>query len=104
MSERSMRRVGAIVLAVNVLLAVAKGLVWWTTGSLAVGSEAVNSIADSAYSLVIFAGLYLTTRPPDFDHPHGHERIEPFVSLFVALGVFTVGGIVIWQSALSLLS
>ena len=88
----TVRRVGALVLAVNVLLVVAKGGVWWTTGSLAVGSEAVNSLADVAYSVVVVAGLYLTTRPPDFGHPHGHERIEPFVSLFVAVGVFAAGG------------
>jgi cation diffusion facilitator family transporter len=99
-----MRRVGAIVLAVNVLLVVAKGLVWWTTGSLAVGSEAVNSLADSAYSVVILAGLYLTTQPPDFSHPHGHERIEPFVSLFIALGVFAAGIGVLWRSVSSVLA
>ncbi|WP_276298979.1 cation diffusion facilitator family transporter [Halorussus lipolyticus] len=104
MSNRAIRRVGAVVLAVNVLLVVAKGLVWWTTGSLAVGSEAVNSLADSAYSLVILAGLYLTTQPPDFSHPHGHERIEPFVSLFIALGVFAAGGAVLWRSVSSVLA
>jgi cation diffusion facilitator family transporter len=104
MSNRAIRRVGAVVLAANVLLVVAKGLVWWTTGSLAVGSEAVNSLADSAYSLVILAGLYLTTRPPDFSHPHGHERIEPFVSLFIALGVFAAGGAVLWRSVSSVLA
>ena len=104
MSERAVRRVGVVILAVNVALVVAKGLVWWTTGSLAVGSEAVNSLADSAYSVVILAGLYLTTRPPDFSHPHGHERIEPFVSLFVALGVFGAGFAVLWRAITSVLS
>ncbi|WP_137284720.1 cation diffusion facilitator family transporter [Halorussus salinisoli] len=104
MSQRTVRRVGAVILAVNVLLMVAKGLVWWATGSLAVGSEAVNSLADSAYSVVILAGLYLTTRPPDFSHPHGHERIEPFVSLFIALGVFAAGGAVLWRAVSSVLS
>jgi cation diffusion facilitator family transporter len=104
MSERAVRRVGAVILAVNVVLVVAKGLVWWTTGSLAVGSEAVNSLADAAYSVVILGGLYLTTRPPDFSHPHGHERIEPFVSLFIALGVFAAGGAVLWRAATSVLT
>ena len=104
MSERVVRRVGVVILAVNVALVVAKGLVWWTTGSLAVGSEAVNSLADSAYSVVILAGLYLTTRPPDFSHPHGHERIEPFVSLFVALGVFAAGGTVLWRATTAVLT
>ncbi|MBV0925125.1 cation diffusion facilitator family transporter [Halomicroarcula limicola] len=105
MSRRAtLRRVGLLVLGVNVVLALLKGGVWLTTGSLAVQSEAVNSVADTAYSLVVVAGLYLTTRPPDFEHPHGHERIEPFVSLFVAAGIFAAGGVVLWQAAGALLS
>ncbi|MFC6834936.1 cation diffusion facilitator family transporter [Halomarina ordinaria] len=94
----ALRRVGLVVLGVNALLALAKGGVYVSTGSLAVGSEAVNSLGDAVYSLVIVAGLYVTTQPPDEVHPHGHERIEPFVSLFVALGLFAAGGAVLWQS------
>jgi cation diffusion facilitator family transporter len=96
--RRVVRRVGALVLAINVSLVIAKALVWQATGSLAVGSEAVNSLADSVYSLVVLAGMYVTTQPPDFEHPHGHERIEPFVALFVAVGVFAAGGLVLWQA------
>ncbi|MFB6075044.1 MAG: cation diffusion facilitator family transporter [Haloarculaceae archaeon] len=105
MSRRAtLRRVGVAVLAVNVLLALAKGGVWYYSGSLAVGSEAVNSASDAVYSLVIVAGLYLTTRPPDFEHPHGHERIEPFVSLFVAVGIFAAGSLILWRAGGALLS
>ncbi|MFC7176048.1 cation diffusion facilitator family transporter [Halosegnis marinus] len=102
--SRALRRVGAVVLVANVALFAAKALVWRTTGSLAVGSEAVNSLADAAYSLIVLAGLYLTTQPPDEAHPHGHERIEPFVSLVVAFGVFAAGGAVAYNAATTLLS
>ena len=105
MSRRqAVRRVGWVVLAVNLLLALAKGWVALATGSLAVGSEAVNSLADAAYSLVVLGGLVLTTQPPDPEHPHGHERIEPFVSLFVALGVFAAGGLVLYRAAVGVLA
>src|SRR6056297_3388407 len=100
----ALRRVAVVVLGVNLLLALAKGATWYLTGSLAVGSEAVNSLADSVYSIVILAGIYLTTQPPDFEHPHGHERIEPFVSLFIALGIFAAGAAVIWQSGAALVT
>jgi cation diffusion facilitator family transporter len=100
----AIRRLGALVLVVNLALVVAKGAVWQLTGSLAVGSEAVNSLADAAYSVVVLAGLYVTTRPPDFSHPHGHERIEPFVSLFVAVGVFAAGAGVLYRSATAVLT
>jgi cation diffusion facilitator family transporter len=102
--KAAVRRVGLVVVVVNVVLVAAKGAVWWATGSLAIGSEAVNSLADVAYSLIVVAGLYLTTRPPDFEHPHGHERIEPFVSLFVALGVFAAGAGVLWNATTTVLN
>lgn len=99
----ALRRVGLVVLVVNVGLALAKAFVWWWTGSLAVGSEAVNSFTDAAYSMVVLGGLHMTTRPPDFEHPHGHERIEPFVSLFIALAVFGAGVAVIWEARTALI-
>jgi cation diffusion facilitator family transporter len=102
--KRAVRRVGLVVLAANLGLVAAKGAAWWATGSLAVGSEAVNSLADVAYSVVVLGGLYLTTQPPDFEHPHGHERIEPFVSLVVALGVLAAGAAILWQASTSLLA
>ena len=102
--SRALRRVGLLLLGANVALVLLKGGAWLVTGSLAVESEAVNSLADSVYSLVTVAGLYLTTRPPDFGHPHGHERIEPFVGLFVALGIFAAGFTVLYQSGTALLS
>ena len=105
MDRRSaVRRLALVVIGVNVVLALAKGGVWWLTGSLAVGSEAVNSVADTIYSLFVLAGLYLTTQPPDFEHPHGHERIEPFVSLVVALGVAAAGLSILWRAVRSILA
>ena len=95
---------GLLILGANLVLALAKAAVWWESGSLAVGSEAVNSLADSAYSLVVVAGLYLTTQPPDFEHPHGHERIEPFVSLVVAVGIVAAGLAVLWRAVSSVLA
>jgi len=100
----ALRRVGVVVLVANVTLALAKGAVYLSTGSVAVGSEAVNSVSDGVYSLVVVAGLYLTTQPPDFEHPHGHERIEPFVALFVAAGVIAAGGAVLWRAVTTALA
>jgi len=105
MSRRTaLRRVGLVVLGANALLAVAKAAVFLESGSLAVGSEAVNSFTDTLYSLIIAGGIYLTTQPPDFEHPHGHERIEPFVSLVIAVGIFIAGGVVLWQAIAALWS
>jgi cation diffusion facilitator family transporter len=102
--DTALRRVGLLVLGVNACLALATGGVYLTTGSIAVGSVAVNSLSDAIYSLVVVGGLYLTTQPPDVTHPHGHERIEPFVALFVALSIFAAGVAVLWSAVQSVLT
>ncbi|MFB6297255.1 MAG: cation diffusion facilitator family transporter [Salinirussus sp.] len=102
--RRALRVAGLVVLGANAALTVGLGGVYVETGSLAVGSEAVNSLADTVYSVVVVAGLYLSTQPPDAEHPHGHERIEPFVSLFVAAGIFLAGGAVLWEAGRAVLA
>lgn len=102
--QRTLRRLGLVILAGNAVLLAAKGLVWYETGSLAVGSEAINSLTDVAYSVLIVGGIHLSVRPPDFDHPHGHERIEPFVALAVIVGFVIAGMVVLWGAVDALLS
>jgi hypothetical protein len=46
----AVRRTSLLDLAANVVLAAAKGWVWLATGSLAVGSEAANSLVDAVVS------------------------------------------------------
>ena len=58
------------------------------SGSSALYSDTANSASDLAYSVLMMIGLWLSMRPPDRSHPHGHERIESLVS--VAIGVFMV--------------
>ena len=99
-----LRTAGIVILIGNVVLVLAKGAVWYASGSLAVGSEAVNSLTDVAYSLFVLGGLYVTTQPPDPEHPHGHERVEPFVSLIIALGMIVAGGAIIWSAATAIMT
>jgi len=101
---RALRRIGLLLVGANAALFLLKGGVWWATGSVAVGSEAVNSLTDAVYSVVVLGGLYLTTRPADGSHPHGHERIEPFVALAVGLGVLLAGGAVLYGAGRSVLA
>lgn len=100
--RRTIRLASVLVLLGNGLLLGLKAGAWWVSGSLAVGAEAANSLTDVVYSLVVVGGLYLTTQPPDQDHPHGHERIEPFVSLLIAVGILGVAAGLIYSAAVTL--
>lgn len=77
----------AILVAVlgNALLAAAKGLVAWLSGSSAVLSDAANSLSDTLYSLLMAVGLSVAQRPADESHPQGHSRFEPLISLFIVV-------------------
>lgn len=94
--EEALERLGYLMLGGNLALLVAKALIWYQSGSLAVGSEALNSLTDVIYSVLIVGGIYLSIQPPDFDHPHGHERIEPFVSLIIVMGIVLAGVVILW--------
>lgn len=80
-----------ITLTGNILLAAAKALVAYLSGSVALFADAANSISDVVYSLLMVFGLRLSQRPPDISHPQGHSRFEPLVGLVVTLSMAIAG-------------
>ncbi len=92
-SRRQLLYKRAIYIAIggNAFLAVVKGFLAWWSGSSAVFSDAANSLSDTLYSIFMGIGLYLSQKPADETHPQGHSRIEPFVSLFIALMIAIAG-------------
>lgn len=84
-------RASAIALAGNLVLLVAKGAAAAVSGSSAVYADAANSAADLFYSLFLGVALWLSLRPPDLGHPHGHRRIEPLVSVVIGLAMGYAG-------------
>jgi len=67
----------------NALLLAAKGVAAHMSGSSAIYADAANSASDVAYSLLMGLGLWLSVRPADPGHPHGHGRIESLVATFI---------------------
>ena len=90
-TRRLYLQASVIALLGNALLLVAKGATAWISGSSAVYADAANSAADVAYSLFLGIGLWLSLRPPDLSHPHGHRRIEPLVSMGIGLMMALAG-------------
>lgn len=80
-----------ITLAGNILLAVAKGLASYFTGSVALYADTANSVSDVIYSVAMVIGLWVALQPPDLSHPQGHSRFEPLVGLLVAV-MMTLAG------------
>ncbi len=81
----------AITITGNVILAVSKGLAAYYSGSVALYSDAANSISDVFYSIMLVLGLWMAMQPPDLGHPQGHSRFEPVVGLFVSFSMAFAG-------------
>ncbi len=81
---KTLYRLAIIVALVgNALLLALKAVGAFVTASSAIYADAANSAADVGYSLLMALGLWLSLRPADETHPHGHRRIEPLVGLFI---------------------
>lgn len=86
-------------LTVNLALAGLKLWVGYQGDSLALRSDGWNNAADFFYSTLVGVGLWISVQPPDRDHPEGHGRFEPLVSLGVAGLILLTGAAVLWDVA-----
>lgn len=78
---------------INILLFISKLVVGILSGSITIIADAVNNFSDLSSASVSVVGFKLASKPPDSEHPYGHERIEQISALIVALFVFAVGAV-----------
>ncbi len=71
------------------LLAAAKAVVGFSSGSIAVLSSALDSAGDMLASFVNFVFLTIAAKPPDEDHPFGHGKAEHLAALFQGALLFS---------------
>ncbi len=89
-TARAVQRVVLLILALNALVAAAKGAYGWWSGSLAVASDALHSLLDAAGNVIGAVVLRAAASPPDEGHPYGHRKIEIVAAALI--GVLIAGG------------
>jgi zinc transporter 9 len=75
----------------NALITIAKFVGFFVSGSAALLSEAIHSVADTGNQSLLLLGLARSQRPPDPSHPYGYARDRFFWGLVSALGIFFLG-------------
>jgi len=100
--ERIGRRIALISMSAGAALAAAKLLVGFHVGSTSVVSDGLEASGDVLSSGIVYAGLWLASKPPDYEHPYGHGRYETLAGLAVGAMLLLAGAAIGWHSIASL--
>lgn len=88
-------------LVINVLLALVKILGGWVFGSQAILADGLHSLSDLVSDVAVLAGIRVSERPADQDHPWGHRRVSTMVAMFVGAMLMALGGGIVYNAIIS---
>jgi len=74
----------------NLFLALIKLIVGFLYSSIALISDGVHSLSDVITSVIGYAGIKISSKPPDKSHPFGHSRFEPMVAFLIGEALLIV--------------
>ncbi|GJD53534.1 Ferrous-iron efflux pump FieF [Methylobacterium crusticola] len=75
---------------------------WWLTGSLALYSDALESIVNVVAAGTAFVALRVAARPADQEHPYGHHKAEYFSAVIEGV-LIVVAAVLILRDAYGVL-
>lgn len=88
----------------NIFIAIIKFVAFMFSGSVALFSEAIHSVADSFNQLLLLIGIKRSIKQPDKAFSYGYGRERFFWALISACGIFFIGaGAIIYNGVDSLL-
>ena len=91
-------------IAANLLLSAGKLAAGFWGHSAAMLSDAVHSASDVLSTLVVMAGIRLSDRESDENHPYGHERLECVASVLLAVMLGATGFMIGWSGIKKILA
>jgi cation diffusion facilitator family transporter len=82
-------------LAVALLVMGLKFLAWRMTGSVALLSDAAESIVNVLAAGIAFASLRYARKPPDETHPFGHHKVEYVSAVIEGMLILLAAGLIL---------
>ena len=95
---RGVRRVLLAVLGLNLVVFAAKAAYGFWSGSLAISSDAMHSLADAGSNVIGLVVLHFAEAPPDDKHPYGHRKLEMVAAAAIGVSVAVVALRFAWDA------
>lgn len=89
--------------AVSVILMVGKFVAWYLTNSVAVLTDALESIVNVIAGFIGLYSLYVAAKPRDKDHPYGHGKAEFLSAAIEGALIFAAGTLIIYTAVKNLI-
>ena len=88
---------------VGVSLAVAglKFAAWWSTGSVALYSDALECVINVVGAITVLAALWISLRPADASHPYGYQKVEHVSAMVEGLMVLAAAAAILHEVYIS---
>jgi cation diffusion facilitator family transporter len=96
--QQKKEQVALTSIAASAALTIAKGLVGFATGSLAILSEAGHSLIDLGATVMTYGAVRISGKPADDEHQYGHGKFESVSAFAETALLFLLSGVVIWEA------
>lgn len=87
-------------IAVGITVLALKTLAWWLTGSVALLSDALESIVNVVTALAALVAIRIAALPADREHPYGHHKAEFFSAVLEGVMIILAALLILreaWQ-------
>lgn len=92
------RRVTWLGISVNLVLCIVKISVGLLVRAQALVADGLHSLSDLVTDAAVLAGLRISSRPADEDHPYGHRRVTTLVTMFIGVVLLFSATWIVYQA------
>ncbi len=96
--DRGIISLAAGSLVVGLVVLGLKLLAWWLTGSIALYSDALESIVNVVTALVALAAVWLSQRPADAALPYGYGKAEYFSAVLIGVMIIVAAILIVREA------
>ncbi|NCW88009.1 MAG: cation diffusion facilitator family transporter, partial [Chitinophagia bacterium] len=96
-------RVQKWVAMLSVVLLGVKFFAYYVTNSVAILTDALESIVNVSAGFIGLYSLYISAKPADKDHPYGHGKAEFISAAIEGTLILTAGSLTIYKAIKTLL-